>query len=206
MTVFEMIADERRQLADLLSTLTLQQLETPSLIPTWTVKDVAGHLTLGLRPSIFKFLWAALSAGSIEKGTDKLTWEAGRRPVAELVALFRSRADSRFAPPGIGPQGPLAELLVHGLDIRVPLGIKREIPADRATTTLDFLFGGSARGVARKQWREGLRFEATDVQFSRGEGPLVRGRSDSLMLAVSGRKEGLDGLEGDGVGMLRQRL
>jgi hypothetical protein len=44
----------------------------------------------------------------------------------------------------------------------------------------------------------GLRLEATDVDWSHGAGPLVRGPGEALLLAMLGRGQAVDDLEGDG--------
>jgi uncharacterized protein (TIGR03083 family) len=206
MDVFEMIADERRQLADLVDTLSEDQLRTPSLIPTWTVRDVAAHLTLGLEASLWRFALAFLTTGSIEKAIDKATWNFARRPVKELTTSLRRNAASRFAPPGMKPESSLTEVLVHGLDLRRPLGIRREMPRERSRLALQLLATCRPGGFVKKAWREGLRFEATDDAWAHGEGPALRGASDSLMLAITGRLPALDELAGDGVAILRERL
>jgi uncharacterized protein (TIGR03083 family) len=206
MTLFEMIADERRGIADLVDTLNEQQLCTPSLVPTWTVRDVAAHLVMGFGTSLPRFMGTLLIAGSFDKAADKLTFRMAKRPVNELTDLLRRHAENRFTPPGAGPEAPLTDLLVHGLDFRRPLGIHREIPQDRSRPALDFLAKTPARGFVRKGWRDGLRFEATDFEWSHGEGALVRGGSDALMLAITGRTAALEELEGPGVSILRRRF
>ena len=52
---------------------------------------------------------------------------------------------------------------------------------------------------------EGLHLRATDVDWSRGaaSGPEVAGPAAALVLALAGRRVGLDRLEGTGVGRLR---
>ncbi|MBI5544849.1 MAG: maleylpyruvate isomerase family mycothiol-dependent enzyme [Deltaproteobacteria bacterium] len=206
MSLFDAIADERRGLAELADTLTEEQLGTPSLVPTWTVRDVIAHLTLGMEVSTLRFAMTLLLArGSFEKAADRLTWWMARRPVRELADILRRKAEHRFTPPGMGPEAPLSETLVHGLDLRRPLAIRRAIPEERARICLDFLARTPARGFVRSEWREGLRFEATDLSWAHGEGPLLRGPSDSLLLALTGRRQALSELEGDGVDLLRER-
>jgi hypothetical protein len=51
-----------------------------------------------------------------------------------------------------------------------------------------------------------LRFAATDVSWSRGEGPEVKGTGEAIVMAIAGRSAALDDLSGDGVGLLRTRL
>ncbi len=206
MTIFEMVADERRALADLVDGLTEDQLRTPSLVPTWTVRDVAAHLCLAFDGSAAQFLRALIATRSLEKSVDALTFALAKRPVKELTAILRRHADSRLRAPGAGPEAPLAENLIHGLDLRWPLGIARAIPDDRARPALDFLAKTPARGFTRKSWRKRLHFEATDLDWAHGDGPLLRGPAEALMLALTGRRKSLESLQGDGVDVLRARF
>jgi hypothetical protein len=50
-----------------------------------------------------------------------------------------------------------------------------------------------------------LRLVATDLGWSYGLGPEVRGPAEALMLAVAGRKIVLDELVGDGIRKLADR-
>lgn len=52
----------------------------------------------------------------------------------------------------------------------------------------------------------GLRYVSDDTGWTAGDGPLVAGLAASLVLAITGRPAGLDGLRGDGLEVLRQRL
>lgn len=206
MTLFEMVADERRSTADLVEGLSEEQLRTPSLVPTWTVRDVAAHLALAFDWSLTQFLRAALAHWSFDKAVDELTFAMAKRPVRELTENLRRNAARRIRPPGTGPEAPLTEILVHGLDLRWPLRISRKIPQERARPALDFLAKTPARGFVRGAWRKGLRFEASDLDWTHGEGPTLRGRAEALMLALTGRREALQELQGDGVEVLRERF
>jgi uncharacterized protein (TIGR03083 family) len=176
------------------------------LIPTWTVHDVAAHLVVPIEASLARVLLTALTSGSLDRFADRLTWRMARQPASELAEVLRTQAENRFAPPFLGPIAPMTDLLVHGLDLRLPLGIPRAIPEERTRLALDFLTGGKAFGFVRKGWLNGLRFEATNMAWTHGQGPLLRGHSDALMLAMTGRALALDPLEGDGVPMLRCRF
>ncbi len=206
MNIREMIVDERRNVAALLESLTEQQLSLPSLMPTWTVKDVAAHLTLAFDVSAPRILWAFLAArGNIGKAIDELTWKHARRPVGELAASLRKNADRRFAMPGAPLEVGLAEILIHGLDLRWPLDQRGRMSPERGQIVLNFLSTTKPGGFTRNAWRAGLRFEATDVAFSHGDGPLLRGPAEALILAYCGRVPCLEHLEGDGVAVLRER-
>jgi uncharacterized protein (TIGR03083 family) len=204
---FAEIANERRGLADLLSGLTAEQRATQSLCSEWRVHDVVAHLVVPLEVGIPKFAVAMLmSRGDFDRANVRLTREQARRPFDELLEVLRRKAGSRFTPPGAGPEAPLTDLLVHGLDIRWPLDLPRVIPEQRLRTSLDYVTDPSSRGVVRTGTVDGLRFEADDIDWTHGSGPVVRGPAEALLLAVTGRTTALDHLTGDGVPALRSRL
>jgi hypothetical protein len=52
----------------------------------------------------------------------------------------------------------------------------------------------------------GLRWTATDVDWSFGDGPEVSGRAEALILLSSGRPAPIDEVSGDGVSVLEDRV
>ncbi len=207
MDIFGEIADERRRMADLLSQLTVEQLRTPSLCRGWSVQDVAAHLVVPLEVSTTKFALAILRAGgSFDRANTRLAHEHGKRPVGDLIQVLRREAGSRFTPPGAGPEAPLTDLLVHGLDIRRPLQLDRELPAACVRTSLGFLTTRAGRGLTPKGALDGLRLVAEDIGWAHGDGPAVCGSAEALLLAMTGRRVALDQLAGDGSATLRARL
>lgn len=207
MDTFAEIAEERRAMADLLSRLTPEQRSTQSLCSQWSVHDVAAHLVTPLEVSIPKFMVAMLICrGSFDRANLRLTREQAARPFAEIVNLLRSKADTRFTPPGAGPEAPLTDVLVHGLDITWPLGLTRPIPGERLEKALTFLTSPAARGLVPKGALNGLRIVAEDVDWAHGDGPTVSGTAEALLLALTGRAPALRHLNGDGMATLRSRL
>jgi uncharacterized protein (TIGR03083 family) len=204
---FAEIADERRGLAAVVSGLTGEQQATQSLCRGWSVHDVVAHLVVPLEVSMPKFVLAMVaSRGNFDRANIRLTREQARRPLGELTEVLRRKADSRFTPPGSGPESPLTDLLVHGLDIRWPLGLPRDIPEERLQKSLTFLTAAPAAGIVPKGRLDGLRFEADDIDWADGSGPILRGSAEALLLAMSGRTTALGHLSGDGVPVLRGRL
>ena len=204
---FAEIADERRGLADLLSGLTAEQQATQSLCSEWRVHDVVAHLVVPLEVGIPRFAVAMLgSRGNFDRANVRLAGRQARRPFGELLEVLRRKAGSRFTPPGAGPEAPLTDVLVHGLDIRWPLGLARVVPEHRLRTSLDHVSDPASRGVVPKGALDGLRFEADDVDWTHGSGPVVRGPAEALLLALTGRPTALDRLTGDGAPTLRARL
>ena len=206
MDLFEEIADERRALADQLAALTPEQQGTPSLCRAWSVHDVAAHLIMPLEVSTPRVVLAVLLAGgNFDRANERVTRRLARRPFAEVVEVLHRKAGSRFTPPGSGPQAPLLDVLVHGLDIRWPLRLHRDVPAPRLREALAFV-ATAPSGLVPEGALTGLRFEATDVDFAHGSGPVVSGTAQALLLAGTGRTAALDSLVGDGVTALRARL
>lgn len=201
-----MIAAERRRTADLIDSLTPAQLDTPSLCGSWTVREVAGHLVSPLVGSPWTLLPLVVRAGfRLHVANARLAQQVARRPAAELAAALREHAEHRFRPPVVGYFGQLTDLQVHGLDIRRPLGLPADLDPDRVRTSLDFLIGGRAVGFVDRRRVAGLRFEATDLGWASGAGPVVRGTGEAMLLTLTGRRVALPELEGDGVTVLDGR-
>jgi uncharacterized protein (TIGR03083 family) len=197
---------ERRDLADLLDRLAPADWDVSSLCAGWTVRDVVAHLTLTTRLSRRAAVLGVLRArGDI----NRMIREAARRRAAEfgpaeLVAQLRATAGSARRPLGAQPPDPLVDLLVHGQDIARPLGRVRQMPADRVLPALDHVWRSSFYGTRRRF--AGLRLVATDVDWSAGEGDEVRGPGGELLLVMTGRAAGLDGLDGAAAAEVAARL
>jgi uncharacterized protein (TIGR03083 family) len=96
--------------------------------------------------------------------------------------------------------------LVHNQDIRRPTGKPRTIPADRLRRALDLVHNEGNPLFNPKKNVAGLRLQATDIDWSAGEGPVVEGPAEALVLAGSGRPAALADLRGDGVATLKERI
>lgn len=207
MRVFDLIVAERERMADLLDGLTPEQLGEPSLCAGWTVHDVAAHLVTFLRFGQAKLYWGVLTtAGDIDRVNLALTRRIARRPSAEIADLLRRRARSRTTIPRSGYDPVLTDLVLHDLDVRLPLGIPRSAPEEPLRVALNHLAGRPALGFGVGARLAGLRLEATDTGWSHGSGPPVRGDAEALLLGISGRSVAFDDLDGDGVPLLRQRI
>jgi uncharacterized protein (TIGR03083 family) len=98
---------------------------------------------------------------------------------------------------------PLTDLLIHGQDIRRPLGLTREFEAHRLRAALDFLASKRAHpGFVPRGRLAGLRLRATDLDWTSGEGAEVSGPGEALMMAMAGRQVALAELTGAGVAEL----
>lgn len=208
MDIWEMIADERRQLADLFGGLSADQWGTQSLCGAWKVHDIAAHLLMPLITPGPKFLLAmARSGGNFDKASRRLTTAVGKRSNEELVAGLRENATSHFAPPGLGPQAPLTDCVVHGQDVRRPLDIGRSIGQERQRLVMDFLTSSKAqRGFSSRGRLDDLELRATDLDWGSGSGSLVEGPAESIMMAIAGRPAAIADLSGSGTEILRHRI
>jgi hypothetical protein len=98
----------------------------------------------------------------------------------------------------------LGEVVVHGNDIRQPLGIDDDSSTEAKLACLE-MFKGSNFPVRAKKTITGLTLKATDVDWTFGSGPEVRGPLVALLMAMATRPLATT-LTGDGVTTLRGRL
>ena len=183
------IDEQRADLAGFLDTLTADQWETPSLCPGWTVREVAAHvtqsatnwgrLTLELARSGFRF-----NAVTLRMARDD------RRPPQEITAALRAMIGGRRRPPGTVAADPLMDVLVHGQDIAVPLGVRRVMPVPAAVIASERVWKMGFPFNARKQFPN-VTFTATDADFSVGTGEEFRAPIQHILMTLSGRRAGL---------------
>ncbi|MFB8351444.1 maleylpyruvate isomerase family mycothiol-dependent enzyme [Streptomyces niveus] len=197
--VWPMVHVERAALIDDLERLDDERWEEPSLCAAWTVHDVAAHLADTARTTRLGFL-IGLARAKFDfdlqnaRGVER---ERGASP-RETLERLRQVASRRSTPPA-PLDSRLVEEIVHGEDIRRPLGLSHSYPREAVVRSLRLQartpasFGGAKELVAR------TRLTATDADVSIGEGPEVRGPALSLLLAVSRRRVALDDLGGPGL-------
>jgi uncharacterized protein (TIGR03083 family) len=202
--MWSLVHAERAALAADLVELTGQQWATRSLCDRFTVREVLAHLTAGASLNSVRWL-----AGVIRCRFDfdkqvamRLAEQMGATP-DETLARFRHAVTSTTKPP-LPVVAMLGETVVHGEDIRRPLGIHRDHPITTLTTVAEY-YQGSDLVVLAKRRIEGLRLTATDSAFTTGAGPLVSGTTLALIMAMTGRTRYCDELDGDGVAILRDR-
>lgn len=198
MDLFSAIASERRSLADLLEHLTPDQQEAQSLCNEWTVKQVAAHLVMPMEVGMLAFMAAMLRhRGNFDAANSALAKKQALRPFAEIVQTLRDKADHRFTPPGQGPEAPLTDIIVHGLDITTPLGLSHHVPDEHLVVVLNHLAEPSPKSRAASRQLDGVRLQADDLEWTHGDGPLVTGPARAILLALAGRDAGWNQLTGD---------
>lgn len=201
MTRREFVADERRDLVTFLRSLSPADWQVPSLCKGWQVRDVVAHLLYDTIPPARYLAEAARGGFNTDRINGQLVERAREVPTSELVDRLEGSI-GQGALARLAPACALADVLVHHQDIRRPLGRPRSIPSDRLVSVLN------RPDPFALPWRNtrGLRFVATDVGWSKGQGPEVRGAGEAIVLATVGRAAVLDELTGDGVAELRRRL
>jgi uncharacterized protein (TIGR03083 family) len=200
-----LIHGEREALVDDLATLTDEQWATASLCPGWSVRDVLGHLIATAKMTQGAFFANLARAGfRFNDMSDRLIVAEATAAPADGLAELRRHVDDTTHPPG-PVEAMLGEAVVHGEDIRRPLGIKRAYPPEAVTRAADF-FKGSNLLIGTKRRIAGLGLRASDLEWATGSGPGVTGPALSLLMAMTGRAAALDDLSGDGVATLSERM
>ena len=198
------IHTERAQMADTWTTLSPAQWAVQSWCQGWSVQDTAGHILAAAEQTPVNFYQELIAAGfRFNVFTDR-----GARRLAiigpdELVRRLRARTTTTNHPPA-PVLAMLGEIVVHGQDIRRPLGLKHR-PPEAALAAVADSWKNSNLLIGAKRRITGLRLRATDTGWAHGDGPEVSGPLLSLILAMTGRKAVLPDLTGDGVAELGRR-
>jgi uncharacterized protein (TIGR03083 family) len=205
MDVMGMARDERGELVDLLVTLTPAQWDASTLCSEWRVRDVVAHMfsfealtTLGL---VGRFLRGGLIPGRVNAVGVAAYAD---RNIDELIALAKNNLQPKGLTAGFGGRIALTDGMIHQQDIRRPLGLPRQIPPQRLTAVLDF--AKTAPTISARKRIRGLRLTAGDLDWSTGEGPVVTGPAEALLMALAGRRGVTHELSGPGLPVLAGRI
>lgn len=197
--------DERADLADFLTTLTAQQWEAPSLCSAWRVRDVVAHMISYEELSVGGLIGRFIRGGVLPDQVNAVGVAAyvDRSP-QELIGLVQDHLQPRGLTAGFGGRIALTDGLIHHQDIRRPLRMPRDVPADRLLPALQFALTAPTIGAF---WRvRGLRLVASDLDWSAGRGPAVEGPAESLLMAIAGRRGAAGELSGPGQATLADRV
>lgn len=205
MDLMRLAREERADLAEFLATLSPEQWSTPSLCAGWTVRDVVAHVIsfeeLDARGLIRRFAKGFLLPDRIN--AVGVAASSARNPV-ELIALLNEHLEPRGLMAAFGGLAGLVDGLIHHQDIRRPLEMKRDIPAERLLPALSFAM---KTPLIRGFWHaRGLRMIATDLDWSTGKGPEVSGTAEAILMAIAGRPAAVADLDGAGQQKLAHRL
>lgn len=201
------VTDERLALCLLLDDLEPAEWQVRSLCPEWTVREVAAHLDLSTRGTMWGLVRSVVKArGSFDRmNVDEAVERAAELSPADLVQALRDCAASTRRMPMSSVLDPLTDVLVHAQDIARPLGRRHPMPPAHVLLALDHAIDSRWYGGARRF--ADVTLVATDTDYSRGEsGAEVRGRAGDLLLVATGRADALADLTGPGVELLTSQL
>jgi uncharacterized protein (TIGR03083 family) len=209
----ELIRTERQALVEFLETLTPEEWATQSLCGEWTVQDVAAHLAVASSMSAPAVMGSFVRSGfRINRSNAENARIWAQRGTDAILEQLRTVTANDAKPIGVPPRAPLADVLVHGLDIRRPLG-KAGLPLDPEAFVLaadwtaglrwpsTVLIGGSVR-----ERIAGVRLVADDVEWSYGDGPEAHGSAETMLMLLYGRPIGPTELTGHGAQTIYARL
>lgn len=203
--LWQAISQERARLARDLEALTEEQWHVRSLSSDWTVEETLAHLTAAGSTGLFTWLRSMVTSRfrTDVHNARLLAQHLGATP-AETLRHFRATIPSRVEPTRT-TWAWLGEVVVHGMDIRQPLGID-SAPDPEAVEQVAIGYAARDWAVNSRTAVEGLELVATDGIFRTGEGPQVTGTTLELVMAMAGRRAYVDRLSGPGVAELRSRF
>ncbi|PFG34849.1 maleylpyruvate isomerase family mycothiol-dependent enzyme [Sanguibacter antarcticus] len=185
--IWQTVHTERRRLVADLSDLEDAQWRTPSLCPGWDVHDVLAHLVDTARTGRLDFVRGLLAARmNFDRANERgIARQKRHDPKDTLEALTHATSLTRTPPASLETR--LVEAIVHGEDVRRPLGIDGTYPEPAIAQALAYqlrtpvAFGGGRERAA------GLRLVDRTTSTAWGTGDDVEADVIDLLLAVSGR-------------------
>ncbi len=205
MSARRLARDERADLAGFLAALPPQQWQAPTLCKQWQVRDIVAHILsydeLSTRGLTAQVIQSRLRLSRVNSQT--LARYATYSP-EQLLALLNRHLEPRGLSAALGGRVALTETLIHHQDIRRALGKPRTIPAERLLPALRTAL--IAPDIGNRWPLRGLRLVATDLPFSIGAGPQVRGPAEALLMTIAGRNGVIGELSGPGQPKLADRI
>jgi uncharacterized protein (TIGR03083 family) len=197
------VARMRHQFADRIESLDETAWDEASWCSGWQIRDVLAHLVRNAESTPWSLISDLLQGGfrpdySVSKAAKRLRGES----VPELAARLRRAADERLRSGGSSKPFGMGDVVVHSADAFRPLGEDVDVAPDVAGSVLD-AYWDRARMVVHAAPHRGRRLVTTDLDWSRGNGPEIRGRTVDLVLFVANRRQVLPCLEGPGLTGLR---
>ncbi|MEU8415554.1 maleylpyruvate isomerase family mycothiol-dependent enzyme [Amycolatopsis japonica] len=204
-TVARLARDERADFAAFLRTLSPHHWDAPTLCSEWTVREVVAHV-VDYDAQRFRDLVGQAVRGGLRLNRMNALGVARKpdRTPEELVARIEQHLEPRGLTSAFGGRVALLDGLLHHQDIRRPLGFPREVPPERLRHAL--AFARYAPPVKAGKRARGLRLVATDLDWTAGSGPEVRGPGEAVLLSIAGRDVALDELSGPGAEILASRM
>ncbi len=205
---WSLVHAERAALVGDLASLAPDQWDVSSWCPGWTVHDVVAHLVDNARATTARLVVAMVRArfDFDRQNADGVARERGSTPEETLERLRAVVA--RTDTPPVPLASRLVEEVVHGEDVRRPLGVQHRYHPDAVRDALSHQTRTTTSLGGARQHVDGLHLVATDAALAVGDAdaPTVTGPALDLLLTVSGRTQAASTLEGPGRDTLLSRV
>jgi uncharacterized protein (TIGR03083 family) len=173
-------------LADLLASAPDESWDAPSLCEKWQVRHVVAHVAMPVRMTPEQFgAQMAAARGDFGVVSDTVAERDAELPIADHLTALRSPVLHAWQPPGGGAAGALSHAVIHSLDVTVALERPTVAPQEGVLAVLDQMT--AANGAWFGVDLSGVRLEASDTDWTWGDGDVVRADSGQLVALVSGR-------------------
>lgn len=200
----EALLVERRHLLPFLEELPPGRWDAPTLCGGWRVREVVAHLTYSWSNTLLGVPTWLRHRDDIDLAFTLYAQQRAKADPSVLLRRYRRAAESSFQPPKVAPEVLWCDNVIHGLDVRRPMGLRYQ-------GNLQTL-ARAAQSLASMTWpsrtacrAEGLRFVATDCDWTVGAGPEVIGPIEDVLLALAGRRVDDTALVGEGIAILDRR-
>lgn len=204
--VWRIVHNERESLIRDLEALTPEQWAQPSLCPGWDIHDVVAHLVDTAKTTRVGFVRQMIAAKFSFDGANArgIVRERAVTPEATLTEFRRVRQATKTPPAPLATR--LVEAIVHGEDIRRPLGLLHSYPSSSVETALSYQLKTGVSMGGGKERAAGFFLQDSDTGFEHGSGPAVSGSALALLMAVSGRPVDRRDFSGEGAAAFVQKL
>jgi uncharacterized protein (TIGR03083 family) len=173
-----------------LDTLPEPRWDTPSLCEGWRVREVVAHLTMPARYTTEEFQRELEACGwDFTRLSNQIADRDGALATTTLVANLCDPGLHGWTPPGGGWPGALNHVVIHSLDVTVPLGVPVCASSDALRAVLDGLTVGAVHEHFGVDLTD-LALRATDVDWSFGSGAPIDAPAAELALLLCGRQVG----------------
>ena len=181
-----LLAAELGRLVAALTPLDEASWSRPSLCEGWEVRHVVAHVTMAARYDAERF-GAELAADGFDfqAMSDRIAQRDGDLPPAELLEGLDSETLATFEQPGGGWAGSISHVVIHGLDVTLPLGLGRVAGDDATRLVLDALVAPGDRSLFGVDLGGGFR--ASDLDWQHGPAAGREGTAGELVALLSGR-------------------
>ena len=196
-------AKARTDFADMIETLSAEQLAADTLCAGWSAQDVAGHLVSFIDLSLPAMMLSMAKGGfNVDKAWSANAKKYAAQDASKIASTLRNNASHPSAMKSFPPGLTTVDAAVHTQDVRRPLGLSGSLDPEVLREALDFCTSHKkSKMMVPPKDIAGLRLEATDIDWSWGAGDLVSGPAEAILMGIN-RRDTRAELTGDGVNKL----